>query len=120
TIDILLEIPTDADIPSLTTALISAGYICNMQPNNPAPHLMFMKGYTPQGFRGQAYHLHVRYAGDWDEPIFCHYLQSHPALAHEYGELKLKLKQVYEHDRDAYTKGKTEFIRQVVRLAREK
>ena len=45
TIDILLEIPTDADIPSLTTALISAGYICNMQPNNPAPHLMFMKGY---------------------------------------------------------------------------
>lgn len=50
TIDILLEIPTDADIPSLTAALISAGYICNMQPNNPAPHLMFMKGYTPQGF----------------------------------------------------------------------
>lgn len=33
--------------------------------------MMFMKGYTPQGFRGQAYHLHVRYAGDWDEPIFC-------------------------------------------------
>ena len=30
TIDILLEIPTDADIPSLTAALISAGYICNM------------------------------------------------------------------------------------------
>lgn len=82
--------------------------------------MMFMKGYTPQGFRGQAYHLHVRYAGDWDEPIFCHYLQSHPVLAHEYGELKLKLKQVYEHDRDAYTKGKTEFIRQVIRLAREK
>ncbi|MEI3421235.1 MAG: GrpB family protein [Butyricimonas faecihominis] len=33
TIDILLEIPTDADIPSLTAALISAGYICNTQPN---------------------------------------------------------------------------------------
>ena len=32
TIDILLEIPTDTDIPSLTAALISAGYICNTQP----------------------------------------------------------------------------------------
>ena len=88
TIDILLEIPTDADIPSLTTALISAGYICNMQPNNPAPHLMFMKGYTPQGFRGQAVHLHVRFPGDWDELYFRDYLRSHPKTAKSYGKLK--------------------------------
>ena len=120
TIDILLEIDGKTNIEELIVKIQSTGYIYTHQPENPAPHMMFMKGYTPQGFRRQAYHLHVRYAGDWDEPIFCHYLQSHPALAHEYGELKLKLKQVYEHDRDAYTKGKTEFIRQVVRLAREK
>ena len=84
TIDILLEIPTDADIPSLTAALISAGYICNTQPNNPAPHLMFMKGYTPQGFRGQAVHLHVRFPGDWDELYFRDYLRSHPETAKTY------------------------------------
>ena len=112
TIDILLEIDGKTNIEELIVKIQSTGYIYTHQPENPAPHMMFMKGYTPQGFRRQAYHLHVR--------IFCHYLQSHPALAHEYGELKLKLKQVYEHDRDAYTKGKTEFIRQVVRLAREK
>ena len=119
TIDILLEIPTDADIPSLTTALISAGYICNMQHNNPAPHLMFMKGYTPQGFRGQAVHLHVRFPGDWDELYFRDYLRSHPKKAKSYGKLKQNLQLRYEHDRDAYTEAKTDFIQEATRLARK-
>lgn len=119
TIDILLEIPTDADIPSLTTALISAGYICNTQPNNPAPHLMFMKGYTPQGFRGQAVHLHVRFPGDWDELYFRDYLRSHPETAKSYGKLKQNLQLRYEHDRDAYTEAKTDFIQEATRLARK-
>ena len=119
TIDILLEIPTDADIPSLTAALISAGYICNMQPNNAAPHLMFMKGYTPQGFRGQAVHLHVRFPGDWDELYFRDYLRSHPETAKSYGKLKQNLQLRYEHDRDAYTEAKTDFIHEATRLARK-
>ena len=119
TIDILLEIPTDADIPSLTAALISAGYICNTQPNNPAPHLMFMKGYTPQGFRGQAVHLHVRFPGDWDELYFRDYLRSHPQTAKSYGKLKQNLQLRYEHDRDAYTEAKTDFIQEATRLARK-
>ena len=119
TIDILLEIPTDADIPSLTAALISAGYICNTQPNNPAPHLMFMKGYTPQGFRGQAVHLHVRFPGDWDELYFRDYLRSHPETAKSYGKLKQNLQLRYEHDRDAYTEAKTDFIQEATRLARK-
>lgn len=119
TIDILLEIPTDADISSLTAALISAGYICNTQPNNPAPHLMFMKGYTPQGFRGQAVHLHVRFPGDWDELYFRDYLRSHPETAKSYGKLKQNLQLRYEHDRDAYTEAKTDFIQEATRLARK-
>ena len=119
TIDILLEIPTDADIPSLTAALISAGYICNTQPNNPAPHLMFMKGFTPQGFRGQAVHLHVRFPGDWDELYFRDYLRSHPKTAKSYGKLKQNLQLRYEHDRDAYTEAKTDFIQEATRLARK-
>ena len=119
TIDILLEIPTDADIPSLTAALISAGYICNTQPSNPAPNLMFMKGYTPQGFRGQAVHLHVRFPGDWNELYFRDYLRSHPETAKSYGKLKQNLQLRYEHDRDAYTEAKTDFIQEATRLARK-
>ena len=120
TIDILLEIDGKTNIEELIVKIQSTGYIYTHQPENPAPHMMFMKGYTPQGFKGQAYHLHVRYAGDWDEPIFCHYLQLHPEVARKYGELKVELKKRYEHDRDAYTESKTEFITSIVQLARKR
>lgn len=30
----------------------------NDHPENPPPHLTFVKGYTNQGFKGQAYHIH--------------------------------------------------------------
>lgn len=118
TIDILLEINGETNTDELIKSLESIGYIYSPQPQKPAPHMMFMKGYTLEGFQGQAYHIHVRYAGHWDEPVFCHYLQTHPDVAHDYGELKKKLKEKYEHDREAYTEGKTEFIRHIVQLAK--
>ena len=64
TIDILLEVCTDADCGTLIDTVRNLGYRYSPQPENPAPHMMFMKGYTPHGFEGQAYHLHVRYPGD--------------------------------------------------------
>lgn len=118
TIDILLEVKKDTDVKELISNMQSAGYIYSEQPNNPAPHMMFMKGYTPQGFKGQAFHVHVRYSGDWDELYFRDYLLIHPEIADEYGKLKLELKRRYEHDRDGYTYAKTEFIKRITRLAR--
>ena len=119
TVDILLEIKDDTDIDKLIAAIRGLGYIYSPQPNNPPPQMMFMKGYTPEGFKGQAYHLHVRYSGDWDELYFRDYLITHPDVAEEYGKLKLKLKESYEFDRDGYTAAKTDFIRQITKLARE-
>ena len=80
--------------------------------------MMFMKGYTPQGFKGQVFHVHVRYNGDWDELYFRDYLLAYPEIADEYGKLKLELKKGYEHDRDGYTHAKTDFIKRITRLAR--
>jgi GrpB-like predicted nucleotidyltransferase (UPF0157 family) len=119
TIDILLEIKGNCDLEILIKAMTSKGYIYCEQPNNPAPHMMFMKGYTLQGFQGQAFHVHVRYSGDWDELYFRDYLIEHPEIADEYGELKIELFKVYEHDRDRYTQAKTDFIKMVTKLARE-
>lgn len=82
--------------------------------------MMFLKGYTPEGFKGQAYHVHVRYRGDGDELYFRDYLLAHPETAKEYGELKLKLKKQYEHDRDGYTDAKTDFIQRIINLAKQK
>lgn len=120
TIDILLEIKDNTDTEKLKDDLTSIGYQFSPQPDNPPPHMMFMKGYALEGFKGQAYHVHVRYLGDWDELYFRDYLKLHPETAKEYGKLKLELKEKYEHDREAYTQSKTDFINRVTLLAREK
>ncbi len=118
TVDILVEIKDDTDNKRLISNMQSVGYIYSEQPGNPAPHMMFMKGYTPQGFKGQVFHVHVRYFGDWDELYFRDYLLAHPEIADEYGKLKLKLKKEFEHDRDGYTNAKTDFIKQITKTAR--
>jgi GrpB-like predicted nucleotidyltransferase (UPF0157 family) len=119
TIDILLEIQDYTDTKKLISFLKCIDYIYSHQPNNPPPHMMFMKGYTADGFRGQAYHLHVRYSGDWNELYFRDYLILHPEIAEEYGKLKLKLKEFYEFDRDGYTDAKSFFIRRITKQARK-
>ncbi len=119
TIDILLEIAEDADLEGLKQGMISIGYLYSPQPKNPPPHMMFMKGYTPRGFEGQVFHVHVRYAGDWDELYFRDYLKNHPEAAAEYGELKKQLMERFEFDRDGYTQAKGDFIRRITALARQ-
>ena len=118
TIDILLEVAMDIDKDKLIRQFQDMGYLYDPQPNDPPPNIMFMKGYTPEGFSGQAYHVHVRYSGDWDELYFRDCLILHPDLAEQYASLKVHLWEKYEFDRGAYTYGKTDFIRRVTEQAR--
>ena len=118
TIDILLEIAQDCNVDDLRFTLEKNGYICSMQPQNPPPHLTFMKGYTLQGFAEKVFHLHIRYSGDWDELYFRDYLQLYPEISKQYGVLKSELKQRFEHDRDGYTHAKTDFIKMHTQFAR--
>lgn len=119
TIDILLEITGETDLIHFRKTIEEAGYIYSRQPDNPPPHMMFMKGYTSNGFEGQVFHLHVRYKGDWDELYFRDYLIKHPDIAANYGRLKLELKERFEHNRDAYTDAKTDFVNRYTKLGRE-
>lgn len=118
TVDILVEITDDADIAKIISNMQLAGYRYLEQPKKPPPHMMFIKGYTEEGFKGQVFHVHVRYGGDWDELYFRDYLLARPEITAEYGRLKMKLKQRYEYDRDAYTDAKTDFIQRISNLAR--
>ena len=118
TIDILLEIQNNMDTDEIISLLKGIGYNYSPQPTNPPPHMMFMKGYTQSGFSGQAYHVHVRYSGDWDELYFRDYLMLYPEIAKEYGKLKLQLKEQYEFDRDGYTNAKSCFIKNITYEAR--
>jgi GrpB-like predicted nucleotidyltransferase (UPF0157 family) len=119
TIDILLEIKDSADTSALITGMQKAGYRHLEQPDKPPPQMMFIKGYTPRGFKGQVFHVHIRYSGDWEELYFRDYLISHPGAAMEYARLKVELRQKHEFNRDAYTDAKGEFIAHIVALARQ-
>lgn len=119
TIDILLEIVDNIDREHLIEVMQRAGYIYLSKPENPPPGMMFIRGYTEEGFQGQTYHVHVRYRGDWDELYFRDYLIVHKEIAEEYARLKTNLKERFEFDRDGYTDAKTEFISRCCKLARE-
>ncbi len=114
TIDILLEVHDDVDGPRLVRSFSEMGYYHTLHPERPPPHLMFMKGYTPRGFAGQAFHVHARFCGDWPEFSFRDYLADHPAEAERYAALKRRLQARHRFDREAYTDGKTAFIRAVM------
>ena len=107
-VDILLEIPKAADMVVMRDLLLQNGYLLMSESQG---RMSFNKGYTPSGFAERVFHLHLRYEGDHDELYFRDYLQEHPAVAKDYEQLKLSLWKQYEHNRDAYTDSKTDFIK---------
>ncbi|MDT2662598.1 GrpB family protein [Enterococcus hulanensis] len=117
-VDILLELPEGYDLGKVTALLQKAGWILMIK-DKEKQTLDLNKGYTPAGFAEQVYHLHVRALGDWDELYFRDYLQKYPEAARQYEELKLSLKEKYEHNRDAYTDAKTEFVQKYSQKGRE-
>ncbi len=118
TVDILLEIDQGEDIKTIAKMLDEAGWTLMSQSSEPYLNRSFNKGYTPQGFANEVYHLHVRYYGDWNELYFRDYLISHRQAAKKYAELKLSLMEKYKNNRDGYTDAKTQFIKKYTDKAR--
>jgi GrpB-like predicted nucleotidyltransferase (UPF0157 family) len=128
TVDILLEINEATDISKLIAAMSQPDYIClkdaGLTMPTPPPHIMFIKGYLPDGFADKVFHIHVVYPdepggqNERDELIFRDYLIAHPGEAAEYAKLKRKLFLDYEHDRDGYTAAKGEFVMNAVKRAK--
>ncbi|NHJ49877.1 MAG: GrpB family protein [Asgard group archaeon] len=52
--------------------------------------------------------------------LFRDYLRDYPKVAKEYTKLKMDLAKKYQHDREAYLKGKSKFIKEVVKKAKKK
>lgn len=119
TIDILLQISeTPQHREQVIAALTAAGYQCLDRPTLPPPHLVAMKGYGPEGFEGQAVHVHVRYAGEQSEIIFRDYLRTHPEAVAAYEKLKRELAVKYRNHRELYTDSKTALIQEMVKAAK--
>ena len=103
----MIEISETADMEKISHILELNGFV---KMSSEANRISLNKGYTKEGFADKVYHIHLRYAGDNDELYFRDYLNEHPDVAKEYEILKLQLWKQYEHNRDAYTVAKTDFI----------
>ena len=114
-VDILLEVPKGRKLLDYEAQIINCGYICMSQSEK---ELSFNKGYTENGFAKRVFHLHLRYVGDNSELYFRDYLIEHLDVAKKYEELKLNLWKKYEHNRDAYTNAKTEFVKKYTKKAK--
>ncbi len=114
-VDVMVELSEKADMEEIAHALERNGFIKMSDGNR---RITLNRGYTKNGFADKVCHIHLRFAGDNDELYFRDYLNEHPEIAKEYEALKLKLWKKYEHNRDAYTEAKTDFIRKRTAEAR--
>jgi len=116
-VDILLELESGYEMKAVIKTLQSNGWIV-MARDDLAQTIDLNKGYTSKGFAEKVYHLHIKPAGDWGELYFRDYLREHAGAAKEYELLKLRLKEKFEHNRDAYTAAKSGFIQEYTQAAR--
>ena len=114
-IDILAEVNDRTRLYRVADILRDYGYIIMASSEG---RISLNKGYTEKGFDERVFHLHIRLSGDTDEIYFRDYLNTHPATAKEYETLKLTLWKKFEHDRDAYTDAKTEFVKKYTALGK--
>lgn len=115
-VDVLVEFDPERSLPAAASVLESLGFI--RMADSPI-RISLNCGYTPEGFADEVFHIHLRYRGDNDELYFRDYLNEHPSVAREYEALKVGLCAEFEHDRDAYTSGKDDFVCEWSAKARE-
>ena len=115
-IDILIVANNSGQLKNIAEILQNDGYIVM---SSSQKRISLNKGYTENGFAEKVFHLHLRLKCDIDEIYFRDYLNTHRDVAKEYEKLKLDLWKKYEHNRDAYTEAKTEFVNKYTDLEKQ-
>ena len=87
--------------------------------DNPDPQRMFfVKGLPPNSPRTHHIHMVKLDSVLWERLLFRDYLRQHPGEANQYARLKRQLARRFTSDREAYTKGKSEYIKSVMDKAK--
>lgn len=129
-IDMLVEVSSYGDVERIAVPALTAGP--SQERSKAGSYDYFWRpefgddGYWYAWFvkRGadgrRTHHIHMveRGAPLWDRLAFRDYLRAHPGTAAEYGRLKSELAAHYPNDREAYTKGKDDFIREITERAK--
>lgn len=99
------------DIP----AMEAAGYeSCGSEGRD--GHWLFVLRSAPGGLSLRHIHCYDANSGEFEEKVrFCRCLCENPLIAREYAQLKEKLAREHPGDREAYTRGKTDFILRILK-----
>ncbi len=117
-IDIMVGLHNLSDGESTIQPLENLGYVYWAE--NPNPEKMFfVKGMPPYGEK-RTHHVHVvEIDGEfWQRRLFRDYLRRNSEEAQRYEKLKRDLAVQFRNDREAYTQGKSDYIREVMEKAR--
>lgn len=112
-IDILVICPELKQWERFIQPLESLGYV--YWASNPwKDRMFFVKGMPPFGKR-RTHHVHIMKPETAnDRLLFRDYMKEHPEKIQQYEKLKKKLMKKYKTNRDAYTRGKKDFIDQIL------
>jgi GrpB-like predicted nucleotidyltransferase (UPF0157 family) len=120
-VDMLVEVSALDEVKARVVPVLEAeGYDYIWRPTSgedvPPWYAWFIKR-DSAGVR--THHIHMVEADfpQWESLAFRDYLRAHPDVAAEYAALKRRLAAEFPDDRVAYTKGKSDFIRQVTTSA---
>lgn len=119
-IDILAGVHSLDNVPHCVGPLESLGYEYLGEYGIPKRHY-FRKPALPITQQPRTHHIHMVERGHWEGEkllLFRDYLRAHPETAEEYARLKHNLAVRYRDNREAYTDGKTDFVRSVLAKAR--
>ncbi|MCF6768195.1 GrpB family protein [Thiotrichales bacterium 19S11-10] len=114
-IDLFVVIENISDALEWIKPLEALGYVF-WEENPDKQHLRLFKGMPPFG-KKRTHHLHIvsKDNSRWVHTVlFRDILKQNSEIRSEYEALKIKLSQMYQSDREAYTNHKYEFIKQVL------
>ena len=113
-IDILAGVETLQIADSLLEPLCGSGYTTSAEFNATIGNRRWLMRWK-DGRRTHHLHLVVHNSADWSDQLkFRDILRSNDVVASQYHEVKVELAAIFQSDREAYTDGKSEFIRDVL------
>lgn len=114
-VDVLIVVENFEQMQQVAKEMSKRDYIIMSESEN---RISLNKGYTESGFAEKVFHFHLRLKDDTAEILFRDYLNAQQDVAKEYENLKKGLWKKFEHNRDAYTDAKTEFVMKYTTIAK--
>jgi GrpB-like predicted nucleotidyltransferase (UPF0157 family) len=122
-VDMLVEVTSlDETQRRIVPILEAQGYDYFWRPSSGDDTPPFYAWFIKRDQNGnRTHHLHMVESQfeHWDRLLFRDYLIEHPDVAMEYGNLKIRLSDIYASDRVAYTQAKSDFVKRVTTIAKQ-